>query len=639
MAAASPSLTQAFSFSIKVGPGRAWGGRTGGFDADAPLGLAMSLVAKLRQRKLVQWLLAYCAGAWLLLQVAGLIGAQFAWSPGLLRGLTLAAGVGVFVALLLAWYHGERGAQRVSGPELMLLALLLGIGGGLLWKLAPAAPAAPATAPVAAAMAAGAPASAKSIAVLPFLNLSSDPENEFFSDGLSEEILNSLARIDGMQVVGRTSSFQFKGKNQDLRAIGKTLGVAAVLEGSVRRDGSKARITAQLIRTRDGIHLWSETYDRTVDDSFAVQLDIAEQVAGVLQVVLDDAQRARMRKDGLKNVDAFIAYQRGLKLYEQAHLLPTGKDLLDGLRKANAEFDRATRLEPGFSAAYYQQGDLYNHILLSATATPDEVRQAQAEALRVLQQAADTAQDPQLRLITLVERQIMSDDWQDLGAHMRAAMDAPGCNPPNWLPVVAGVLGEGRRVEDLGARVYACDPLNAIQVTSRITSALSSGNADLAATLLALPHQNPNARSPRIRVALIRGRIGEARALLSQAEAEGRDYYDSKLLLTAASGGDVAAVRRAHAGRAWGGDGKLWLMNPVVEAALEGNRAEANRQAALMDARPAGGLVLAVSASMCLCGAPFDLAATPNFRKRLAEGGLPWPPKPAVAYPFLATAP
>ena len=155
--------------------------------------------------------------------------------------------------------------------------------------------------------------SEKSIAVLPFVNMSADKENEFFADGLSEEILNSLARVDGMRVVGRTSSFQFKGKAEDLRGIGQKLGVVNVLEGSVRREGEQARITAQLVRTSDGIHLWSQTYDRTLTDTLAVQLNIAEQVAGVLDVVLDDKQRAEMRATGVKNVDAFIHYEKGLK--------------------------------------------------------------------------------------------------------------------------------------------------------------------------------------------------------------------------------------------------------------------------------------------------------------------------------------
>jgi TolB-like protein len=141
---------------------------------------------------------------------------------------------------------------------------------------APGAP--PAEAPVQAA--------AKSIAVLPFVNMSSDPGNEYFSDGLSEELLNVLAKLPELRVIGRTSSFQFKGRNEDLRVIGEKLNVAHVLEGSVRKSGNKVRITAQLIKAADGSHLWSETYDRTLDDIFAVQDDIAGEVVKALQVTL-----------------------------------------------------------------------------------------------------------------------------------------------------------------------------------------------------------------------------------------------------------------------------------------------------------------------------------------------------------------
>jgi TolB-like protein len=208
--------------------------------------------------------------------------------------LIIASCVGFFVTLVLAWYHGERGAQRVSGTETSHSRPLI-----IVRRRTPLA--------VCGRFAKGdcVRRSArcdpeKSVAVLPFVNMTSEKENDYFADGLSEEILNSLARIDGMQVVGRTSSFQFKGKTDDLRAIGQKLGAATVLEGSVRRGGERARITAQLIRASDGIHLWSETYDRTLTDTLAVQVDIAEQVAGVLNVVLDDQQRARMRAEGVK---------------------------------------------------------------------------------------------------------------------------------------------------------------------------------------------------------------------------------------------------------------------------------------------------------------------------------------------------
>jgi len=125
-----------------------------------------------------------------------------------------------------------------------------------------------------------------SIAVLPFVNMSADPENEYFADGLSEELLNVLAQIKELKVAGRTSSFHFKGRNEDLRQIGETLGVANILEGSVRRQGDRVRITAQLVQASDGFHLWSETYDRRMDDIFAIQDEISEAVAGALRITL-----------------------------------------------------------------------------------------------------------------------------------------------------------------------------------------------------------------------------------------------------------------------------------------------------------------------------------------------------------------
>ena len=126
----------------------------------------------------------------------------------------------------------------------------------------------------------------KSIAVLPFIKMSNDPEQEYFSDGMAEEILNSLSHLKDLKVAGRTSSFQFKGKNFDLREIGDKLGVGPVLEGSVRKQGNKLRITAQLIDVEDGFHLWSEKYDRNMDDVFAIQDEIALAITENLKVIL-----------------------------------------------------------------------------------------------------------------------------------------------------------------------------------------------------------------------------------------------------------------------------------------------------------------------------------------------------------------
>ena len=149
-----------------------------------------------------------------------------------------------------------------------------------------------------------------SIAVLPFVDMSSEKNQEYFSDGLAEELLNDLAKIPGLRVAARTSSFQFKGKNEDLRTVGEKLNVGAILEGSVRKQGSRVRITAQLIKVGDGFHLWSETYDREMNDIFAVQDEIARSVAGSLKVALLGKKTAMPSARGT-NADAYNAYLQG----------------------------------------------------------------------------------------------------------------------------------------------------------------------------------------------------------------------------------------------------------------------------------------------------------------------------------------
>jgi TolB-like protein len=467
--------------------------------------------------------------------------------------------------------------------------------------------------------------------------MSTDPENEFFSDGLSEEILNSLARIEGMQVVGRTSSFQFKGKTADLRNIGEQLGVAVVLEGSVRREGQRARITAQLVRTSDGIHLWSETYDRELKDSLAVQLDIAEQVAGALNVLLDDAQRKRMRAAGVANVDAFIAYQKGWKLYTEAHRAPS-IDLLDGLRAANAQFDRATTLEPDFFEAHFAKVDLYEHALQRDTLGEAKWREAQAAALKTLELAAASSRDEQQRLLTLAERQMLSDDWRGLRQSIDAALAAPGCWGSNWLPVFASAFGNADALDRLGERAIACDPLNSINRSTRLTVALANGKGQRALDGVdnwgrGLTQVASSSRA--ISLAMV-GRTAEAGAELDKVDPNVRPdtYAIARIVVGRARGESPASIHAALQGiQRLQLKYDQWLVVDAVEAANAGNRAEANRLASAMDARPAGPFLLAVLSTVCYCGAPFDLEATPNFKARLAESGLRWPPPATIAYP------
>ena len=300
----------------------------------------------LRRRKVVQWGLLYVAGAWGFLQGFEFLSDTYGWPRQLQQLATLALIVGLPVVLVLAWYHGDRGQQRVTTAEFTIITLLLLIGGGALAFFqrtsegdAEVASAAPDTSEPPASPAA--PDARPSLAVLPFVDLSQAKDQEYLGDGLAEEILNQLAQVPALRLVGRTSSFSFKGKDDDLRTIGTKLGVDHLLEGSVRRSGDRIRITAQLAAASDSSQLWSKTYDRNLTDVFAVQDEIARDVAQALSVKLD-AVKLNTAQGGTTNVDAYDRYLRWRQLlfseyYDEEHL-----------RKRVQLAREAVALDPGF---------------------------------------------------------------------------------------------------------------------------------------------------------------------------------------------------------------------------------------------------------------------------------------------------
>ena len=323
---------------------------------------AESTWTRLRRRKVVQWGLAYVAGAWALLQVLGFAADAFGW-PAIVKQLTmLGLAFGLPVVVTLAWYHGERAQQRVTAQELAILTVLLLIGGGLLWWFADHRLDTPAT--TTASSSTVTTDSRPSIAVLPFANLSDDRDNEYFSDGLAEQLLNDLARVEGIKVIGRTSSFAFKGRNMDLRAIGRELGVAHILEGSVRKAGNRVRVSAELVSATDGFHLWSASYDRELTDVFAVQEQIATQVIDALRVSLLGAEAQRLRARPTRNLEAYDAYLRGMQQLARA--------TWGSLRQAAAEVRRALVLDPQYTLAYVGLAEAYVTLAYSGAVTPDE---------------------------------------------------------------------------------------------------------------------------------------------------------------------------------------------------------------------------------------------------------------------------
>jgi len=216
-----------------------------------------------------------------------------------------------------------------------------------------------------------------SIAVLPFVNLSDDPGNEYFSEGISEEILNVLAQVRRFKVVGRTSSFAFKGRNEDLREIGRTLSVSHVLEGSVRKAGERVRVTAQLIKTNDGYHLWSETFDRDLSDIFRVQDEIAAAISKALKVrLLGDIERPQII-GGTINPKAFQAYLKGKHYLNRGALRATVQSAVDA-------FKLATQLDPKYARAYVGLAFTWNDMVWNAYVSMEE-------GLRQMNMAAEKA--------------------------------------------------------------------------------------------------------------------------------------------------------------------------------------------------------------------------------------------------------
>jgi TolB-like protein/Tfp pilus assembly protein PilF len=315
---------------------------------DASEGENDSAWAKLRRRKVVQWGIVYAAGAWGLLQGLEYVSSTFDWPRQIQQFATLGLLIGLPVVLVTAWYHGDQGRQRVSAAELIIITLLFLVGGGIFWRYDKASDApSSATAPLEpAGVAANATADIpdKSIAVLPFVNMSGDPDNEYFSDGISEEILNVLAGTRELQVAARTSSFSFKGKPMEVPEIAAALNVRMVLEGSVRRQADKVRITAQLIDAQNGFHLWSQTYDRKLEDIFAIQDEIARAIGDELKVTIAGPTSPGQDSTGTRNLEAYDLYLRGMALWHTRNE--------ENLWQAVDVFNQAIAADPTFAQAY-----------------------------------------------------------------------------------------------------------------------------------------------------------------------------------------------------------------------------------------------------------------------------------------------
>ena len=422
---------------------------------------------RLKQRKLVQWAIAYAAFAFALIQVLDVIAQRFAWPDQLERILILALAVGFLVVLVLAWYHGERGAQRVSGTEIVILALLLAIGGGLLWRFARvsnAVAASIARSPDAAQRNPGsasptipvAAIPAQSVAVLPLANESGEKDQQYFSDGLSEDLINALSQFGGLKVISRNSSFQFRDSKQSSAAIGQALGVAHLLEGSVQKLGDEVRISAELVNAADGSTLWSQHYDRPYKDLFALQDDITQAVAGALKAKLLASSGAARQSDRPPsgNLDAWNAYSRG-RFYDA--LIDPGDE-----RRAIGFYERAIALDPRYARAYASLSLSWT-TLAGTFLGGEEQRQAFAKARTAANQAlrldpdAAIAHDARGLLLQWVDF-----DWGGADAEYRRALElAPtDSTPRSILGRSLATLGHPQQAISMLRMAITTDPRN-----------------------------------------------------------------------------------------------------------------------------------------------------------------------------------
>ncbi len=293
-----------------------------------------------------------------------------------------------------------------------------------------------------------------SIAVLPFVNMSGDKEQEYFSDGLSEELLNDLARINELQVAARTSAFSFKGKDTDIGAIARKLNVGTVLEGSVRRSAHRVRVTAQLINAVTGFHLWSETYDRDLGDVLKLQTEIASAVASALKVTLLGDVATEMKVGGTRNPAAYDAYLRSASAYWQVSSATDNESVRAG-------YQEAVRLDPNFALAYAEWSialGAYASLFAHGPAVGDYVRQARAPALKAVALAPELAEG-HLALAIVQQKSLdfagASDEFQ------RAMTLAPG-NARLLRVYGPFAVSMGRTDAGIAAarRAAALDPLN-----------------------------------------------------------------------------------------------------------------------------------------------------------------------------------
>jgi serine/threonine protein kinase/tetratricopeptide (TPR) repeat protein len=374
---------------------------------------------------------------------------------------------------------------------------------------------------------------AKSVAVLPFANLSADPDSEYFTDGMADEIINALSKIQSLRVASRTSSFAFKGKNEDIGEIGKKLKVSTVLEGSMRKMGNKLRITAQLVNVADGYQLWSERYDREMEDVFAIQDDISQAIVKALKVILTEGEKKQIEKARAENVEAYDFYLRGRQYFHHFRR--------KSLEFARQMFNRAIEIDPEYARAYSGVADACSLLYTYFDARESNLRQADTASLRAIELAPELAEAHVARGIALS----MSKRFEEAETSFERAiqLDPKQFDAPYWYARTRLAQGQHEQAAKLFERAQVLRP-DDYQVPGFMAQALMNlGQHDAAMAMyrkqikLAEVHLEMNPDDPRacILAAGSYAAIGDnAKALEFTERAIAADPDDPMLLYNVA---------------------------------------------------------------------------------------------------------
>jgi len=482
--------------------------------------------AELKRRNVYKVAVAYAVVAWLLIQAASILFPTFEAPGWVMKVFVAVVAAGFPIALILAWAFEltPEGLKRTEfagepptkAPHNRVWIYVVTIGGAIsigLFFLGRYT--------VTSKQSGSVEVPAKSIAVLPLVNTSGDPGNDYFSDGLSEELIAVLAKIPGLKIIGRSSSFLFKGKSDDSRMIGEKLGVTNLLEGSVRKQGDRVRIVAELINAADGRALWSETYDRELKDVFAVQSEIATAVTEQLKIKLLGAPAKSDAAPSNNNLAAYNALQQGTFYFR----LSTE----EGTRKATEFYGEAIRLDPRYALAYAQLSAAWRQLAATWLVGGGEANEGFTKARNAAQTALSLAPDLAAAHEALGWVLLTPDlDFAAAAAEFRKAEKlAPADAGPKFaLSFLFAAQGRLAEAENIMRQTLALDPLGVIRYLNLARILIAGGRYDEAKAALrnAIELQPAAARLHAYLTTLdvIRG---DAAAALQDAQLEPKGFW------------------------------------------------------------------------------------------------------------------